>query len=95
MRSAAIEQFEAKGLPNRRVEDWKYSDLKRVMPSDLVLAAPVSADIADKALVETDILKDVETVRLVLINGSYHADLSDLDGLDGAVSCALSFRGTW
>ena len=85
-RAEAIATFEGVGLPNKRVEDWKYSDLKRVMPTDLALAGtPDEAAIAER-IGESRLLKDIERQRLVLVNGAYRADLSDLGLLDGKVS---------
>nr|WP_321456867.1 Fe-S cluster assembly protein SufD [uncultured Cohaesibacter sp.] len=85
LRSAAVSAFETDGLPTRRVEDWKYSDLKRVMPADLALAAPVTAETAKEHLSGSNILSDVDAYRLVLVNGSFSAELSDLDGLEDAI----------
>ena len=31
LRDAAIRDFAAKGLPHRRIEEWKYTDLRRLM----------------------------------------------------------------
>lgn len=47
-RTAAAEGFDAQGLPHRRVEDWKYTDLKHVLTPDAVKgAAPVQWQIDD------------------------------------------------
>ena len=86
LRSAAVSAFEQNGLPTRRVEDWKYSDLKRVMPSDLALAEPVDAATARDHLSGSGILKSVEKNQLVLVNGCFSADLSDLSELGDAVT---------
>lgn len=47
-RAAAVEGFDAQGLPHRRVEDWKYTDLKRILTPEVVkAAAPASWQIGD------------------------------------------------
>ena len=86
LRAGAVADFEAHGLPTRRVEEWKYSDLKRVMPADLALAGAVDDAQIKARLGETRVLKDVDRARLVLVNGAYRADLSDLGEIDQAVT---------
>ena len=39
-REAAFRRFEAVGLPHRRIEDWKYTDLRALMRDAKPLAAP-------------------------------------------------------
>ena len=86
LRADAISQFEAKGLPNKRVEDWKYSDLKRMMPADIALSTPADTASLDALLAGSKILQGVERARLVLANGAFVAALSELDKIDGAVT---------
>ncbi|WP_319414583.1 Fe-S cluster assembly protein SufD [uncultured Cohaesibacter sp.] len=86
LRSAAVSDFEENGLPTRRVEEWKYSDLKRAMPADLALAEPVSADTARGHLSGSGILRSIEKNQLVLVNGCFSAELSDLSDLGDAIS---------
>src|SRR5260221_12746974 len=43
MREEAFHRFERRGLPNRRVEDWKYTDLRAAMRDALPLAAAPAA----------------------------------------------------
>ena len=38
-RSAAFEAYDRVGLPHRRIEDWKYTDLRVLMRAVLPLAA--------------------------------------------------------
>ncbi|PLW77443.1 Fe-S cluster assembly protein SufD [Cohaesibacter celericrescens] len=86
LRASAIAQFESAGLPNKRVEEWKYSDLKRIMPVDLALAGPVDEAAIAERLAKARMLNDVDRARLVLVNGTYRADLSDLDAISDQVS---------
>ncbi|WP_319531637.1 Fe-S cluster assembly protein SufD [uncultured Cohaesibacter sp.] len=85
-RSAAIGEFEALGLPNKRVEEWKYSDLKRAMPADLALAGDADDAAVAACLERASVIKDTETVRLVLVNGAYRPDLSSAASLSADVS---------
>ncbi len=81
-RDAAFASFDASGLPHRRIEAWKYTDLRRLMR----VAAP-PADLADPqvlaSLSQTDPLAGLERARIVLANGRYLRDLSDVSGADG------------
>ena len=43
LRENAFKQFDARGLPHRRVEEWKYTDLRALMRDALPLAVPPDA----------------------------------------------------
>ncbi|SNY93770.1 Fe-S cluster assembly protein SufD [Cohaesibacter sp. ES.047] len=85
LRSAAASKFSETGLPNKRVEEWKYSDLKRVMPANLALAGPVDDAKLSEQLDTARVFKGVERNRLVIANGAFRPDLSDLDALGDKV----------
>lgn len=72
------------GLPHRRVEDWKYTDLRALMKDAKPLAgAPSEAEIdAARALVP---LTGLETTRIVFVNGTLVEALSDYSMLPGPV----------
>lgn len=77
LRTRAMDAFAAKGLPSRRVEEWKYTDLReRLREVPAPVAAPsktvTTADL-DRALGPLAML-DAE--RIVLVDGAYRADLS-------------------
>lgn len=77
-RKNAIQAFSELGLPHRRLEDWKYSDLRNAMkdalPVALQPAQAVTAQAIDAALRE---LVTLDAHRIVFVDGSYRADLSD------------------
>lgn len=84
VRRAAIGRFAALGLPHRRIEEWKYTDLKATLKE---IARPAVSDdtrvtIAD-VIVALGPFARLELPRLVLVNGGYRNDLSNLDGLTG------------
>ncbi|MGB6893765.1 MAG: Fe-S cluster assembly protein SufD [Xanthobacteraceae bacterium] len=94
-REAAFGLFAKEGLPHRRVEDWKYTDLRALMREAKPLAPP--PDAAAKALAKSAgaLVGDVETRRLVFVDGAFVAELSDLanpeSGLTvGSLADALS-----
>ncbi|MFZ0607452.1 MAG: Fe-S cluster assembly protein SufD [Xanthobacteraceae bacterium] len=94
-RDAAFDVFAKDGLPHRRVEEWKYTDLRALMRDAKPLAAP--PDAAAKALAKAagTLIGDVETRRLVFVDGAFVAELSDVAGLEagltvGSLSQALA-----
>ncbi|WP_108521131.1 Fe-S cluster assembly protein SufD [Bradyrhizobium algeriense] len=83
-RSAAFEAYDRVGLPHRRIEDWKYTDLRALMREVLPLApAPDAAALARAAAavkVKPQTIKGVR--RLVLVDGVFAPKLSELAGLE-------------
>ena len=49
VRRQAFEAFERAGLPNRRIEEWKYTDLRALMREAKPLASPPDADAKARA----------------------------------------------
>jgi Fe-S cluster assembly protein SufD len=84
-RQRAFEAYTRAGLPHRRLEDWKYTDLRALMREVLPLAA-----VPDKAALERGkkalaSLKAEDTCRLVLVDGVLAPSLSNLDALEAGV----------
>jgi Fe-S cluster assembly protein SufD len=81
-RSAAFDAYERAGLPHRRIEDWKYTDLRALMREVLPLAPTPDAAALTRAAAALK-LQAIESVRrLVLVDGVFAPKLSDLDGLE-------------
>src|SRR6202165_2693586 len=76
-RAAAFDVFAKTGLPHRRIEDWKYTDLRALMRDAKPLAAPPDAAAKARANTAGALLGDVETRRLVFVDGAFVAKLSD------------------
>ena len=94
-REAAFGLFAKEGLPHRRVEDWKYTDLRALMREAKPLAPPPDAAAKAGAKSAGALLGDVETRRLVFVDGAFVAELSDLANLEiglsvGSLADALS-----
>ena len=83
-RKAAIGAFAALGLPHRRIEEWKYTDLrnalKEALPPALAGDASVSRQEIDAAL---EGLAGLDAYRVVFVDGRYRAELSDVAGAKG------------
>jgi len=91
VRERAIGRFEALGLPHRRIEAWKYTDLRNLMKEALAPEigddTPVTAAAVDAALGP---LAEIEADRAVFVNGAYRADLSQLASLKDILGSPLS-----
>ncbi len=102
MREAAWQTYAAAGLPHRRVEEWKYTDLRALLkdayPPAPALGEALTAENIDAALGEHVAALDCH--RIVIVNGHFREELSDLDGIGGQVevrslSEALSDPSDW
>jgi Fe-S cluster assembly protein SufD len=85
-RRQAFEAYERAGLPHRRIEDWKYTDLRVLMREVLPLAAaPDAAALkrADAAL-KPHAIPGVR--RLVLVDGVFVPKLSNMGNLENGLS---------
>jgi Fe-S cluster assembly protein SufD len=79
LREQAFESFAAEGLPHRRIEEWKYTDLRNILREALPLAvAPAQI----KSLAASDPLRDVKARKVVFVNGVFASELSDLASLE-------------
>jgi Fe-S cluster assembly protein SufD len=82
LREAAFRRFHAQGLPHRRVEEWKYTDLRALMRDAKPLAAPPDAAAKARARSAGAMAGDVECRRIVFVNGVFAPVLSDLAGCE-------------
>ncbi len=83
LRDEAFNRFEATGLPHRRVEEWKYTDLRALMRDALPLAAPADAAAKVKAKDAGKVFASVDCRRLVFVDGGFMPELSDLSAEPG------------
>src|SRR5437868_4142295 len=93
LRESAFERFAATGLPHRRVEEWKYTDLRALMRDAKPLAAPPDAAARARAVKAGAILSDIDARRLVIVDGAFVPEWSDLESLDAGVS--IVSLATW
>ena len=82
-RRGAIAAFTELGLPHRRIEAWKYTDLRTTLKDP----APPSVDDTAKLTVGDLIVAlgpymDLEAPRIVFVNGHYRKALSNLTGAE-------------
>ena len=84
LRRTARDRFEALGIPTKREEAWKYTDLRTALAHDYTFAA----DGAEVSASEIDALAiaDLDAARIVLVDGHVRSELSDLDMLPEGVT---------
>jgi Fe-S cluster assembly protein SufD len=82
LRESAFTRFEAAGLPHRRVEEWKYTDLRALMRDAKPLAAPPDGAAKSRAQQAGAALAAIEGRRIVLVDGAFVPELSDLAALE-------------
>jgi FeS assembly protein SufD len=83
LRDKAIKTYGGLGLPHRRIEAWKYTDLRARLDEAHPLIVALGAAVDDAAL-ETAFGKAIAafpSYRLVLVEGELRVDLSDIAGL--------------
>ncbi len=69
-------------LPTRREEDWKWTDLKRMISTGYASRA-VEANVSDvERLLKLSPLAALKLQRIIFVNGVLHKRLSQLEGLD-------------
>ena len=81
-RQKAFEAYESLGLPHRRIEDWKYTDLRVLMREVLPLAAAPDQAALAKAAEAMKAHAVADACRLVLVDGVFAPQLSDLTALE-------------
>jgi Fe-S cluster assembly protein SufD len=89
LREDAFKRFDAKGLPHRRVEEWKYTDLRALMREAKPLAGPAGAK--PKGGIEP-VLTGVDANHIAIVNGRYEPAWSDFKDNDPGVSIVELFK---
>ena len=84
LRSANFAEFERAGLPHRRIESWHYTDLRSQLREAAPLFAEGSSEFEDSLRHAQPSVPD--GYALVLLDGIFVPELSDLDELPGSVS---------
>ncbi|MGB0554585.1 MAG: Fe-S cluster assembly protein SufD [Alphaproteobacteria bacterium] len=87
VRRDGLARYGALGLPNPRVEAWKYTNLTRMGRTKFVSAVTATQPSLDQ--IPAGAL-DIDAVKLVLVNGRLRPEFSDLAQLPDGVT-AVSF----
>ena len=89
LREDAFRRFDAKGLPHRRVEEWKYTDLRALMREAKPQAGPAGAK--PKGGIEP-VLTGVDANHIAIVNGRYEPAWSDFKDGDPGVGIVELFK---
>lgn len=83
IRTSAIKNFENKGFPTKKEEAWKYTSLNAILKNDFSVFAK-NENTVEFADVKKYFLNDVDTYKLVFVDGIFSSHLSSTthDGLD-------------
>ncbi|MGO4386332.1 Fe-S cluster assembly protein SufD [Microvirga sp. 2YAF29] len=80
-RAQAFEQFNSRGLPHRRVEEFKYTDLRALMREVAPFAGVPSAEEAKAAIQSAKTLSGIEALQVPFVNGHFVRDAVDFHNL--------------
>ena len=88
IRTQAIKKFEEEGFPTKRLENWKYTSLKKTLQHDYKLFPSKSKALEFKDI-ESFLINDIESYKIIFVDGKYCSHLSETthDGMD---ICILS-----
>ncbi|PIT03531.1 Fe-S cluster assembly protein SufD [Bradyrhizobium nitroreducens] len=93
VRRGAFERFVAQGLPHSRVEAWRYTDLRRLVRDAKPLASRPDATAKEAAGIATAAFANLGFRRLLIVNGAFVPELSDLADLEPGVSIRATVNG--
>ncbi|MEP0070241.1 Fe-S cluster assembly protein SufD [Pyruvatibacter sp.] len=99
-RSKAIEAFAVEGLPNRRLEEYRYFDLRQMLAKAGPLAVTPAASSVDTTDPAAGLFAEIDRHIAVFINGRFDAAGSSLHGLPDGVELlshaeALNSEAAW
>ncbi|HEX7775393.1 MAG TPA: SufD family Fe-S cluster assembly protein, partial [Parvibaculum sp.] len=99
-REEAMKAFSEAGLPHRRLEDWRYTDLKQALAKAGVAPAPahLGAVLLPSMAPSATAFEGIDRYTMVFVNGRFRADLSKLAGLPAGVvivPLADALRASW
>src|SRR3989440_31944 len=84
-RRQAFEAYERAGLPHRRIEEWKYTDLRVLMREVLPLAPELDAAVLKRAAAALKRHAIAGVRRLVLVDGVFAPRLSETADLENGL----------
>ncbi len=87
IRRSALEDFKKLGFPTKKMEAWKYTSLKSILKEDYNLFPKSNVNIRSED-VKKYIVDEVDTHKIVFVDGKFNADLSNLT--DEKFVCRLS-----
>jgi Fe-S cluster assembly protein SufD len=71
LRDAAFRRFETEGLPHRRIEEWKYTDLRALMREARPIAAAPDDAARARAGEAGRLVGDIDARRILFVDGTF------------------------
>lgn len=84
IRKSGLNSLKSSSFPSKKIEEWKFIDLKPVKRTDFVHMD--DAGVFPAIDIEKYFLPESDRSRLVFINGSYHEKYSSIGGLGKGVT---------
>ncbi len=84
-RQRSFEAYDRVGLPHRRIEEWKYTDLRALMRQLLPLAPAPDGAALERAEAVIASIAVANAQRLVLVDGVFVPALSDLSAFEAGI----------
>lgn len=90
-RAEAMADFVEAGLPHRRLEDWRYTDLARALENATLSTAPMRADAIriPQGQAAINAFNAIDRHVIVFVNGDLRTDMSDMALPDGVTLLPL------
>ncbi|MGB0879490.1 MAG: Fe-S cluster assembly protein SufD [Polaribacter sp.] len=77
IRTEALQNFEKLGFPTKKLEAWKYTSLNSILKNDYSIF-PNKENAIEFADVKKYFIHDIDTYKIVFIDGKYSSFLSDV-----------------
>jgi Fe-S cluster assembly protein SufD len=91
VRARALRRFNTLGLPHRRIEAWKYTDLRTLLKEAQAPAFGEAVEVRRTGLdAALGPLAGLDAIRVVFVDGVYSKALSELDDLEGIAGSPLA-----
>lgn len=88
IRTAAMKNFETKGFPSKKEEDWKYTSLNSLQKTDFSIF-PKEENTLEYKDVKKYFIHEIDTYKIVFVDGIYSSYLSETTH-DGVDICLMS-----
>jgi Fe-S cluster assembly protein SufD len=79
-RQEALQRFQSHGFPSRKNEEWRYTPLKALASGPCHALLPASQQVPAQQDLPLEVI-----ARVVLVNGHFQEELSDLSGLPAGI----------
>src|SRR5690625_4711055 len=89
LRHEAIDIFDKRGFPHRKLEQWRFTNLAPLLKKDYKLFPEPEETSVEYKDIKKYLLHDVDTYNIVFVNGVYSSYLSSTTHYEGDI-CVMS-----